>query len=287
MGTVRARVRISVSSKLLARIEELPAALGQKIKSGELVAKLDAREIQARFDQAQASLDQAERDWQRASALFDERATTRAERDASEARHRVAKAGLAEAQVLLGYARITAPFDGVVTRKHVEAGDLAQPGRPLIDLEDPSTLQVEAEVPEEIGSSIKSGQQMTVRLGRTLKEIAAQVREIAPTANPASRTFQVKLDLPSGPDLMPGQFARLLVPLGESESLRIPASAVVKRGQLEIVFVVADQRAQMHLVKTGRVQGSEVEVLSGLDEGDQVVTEGADQLLDGQPVALK
>jgi len=86
---------------------------------------------------------------------------------------------------------------------------------------------------------------------------------------------------------MPGQFARLIMPIGERKSARVPIAAVVQRGQMEIVFVVADQHAQLHLVKTGMRVGDEIEVLSGLDGGKTVVISGADQLTDGQPVEAK
>jgi multidrug efflux pump subunit AcrA (membrane-fusion protein) len=86
---------------------------------------------------------------------------------------------------------------------------------------------------------------------------------------------------------MPGQFARLVVPIGERSSVRVPAAAVVQRGQMEIVFVVTNQRAHLHLVKTGRQINNETEILSGLDAGDSVVVDGAPQLVDGQPVSLK
>ncbi|MGZ8939543.1 MAG: efflux RND transporter periplasmic adaptor subunit, partial [Limisphaerales bacterium] len=106
-------------------------------------------------------------------------------------------------------------------------------------------------------------------------------------ADSDSRTIQIKVDLSPQPGLSSGQFARLLVPVGESNSLRVPIPAIVQRGQLEILFTVQNQRAQMHLVKTGQRFGNEVEVLSGLHTGDEVVVEGAAQLIDGQPVEAK
>ena len=118
-------------------------------------------------------------------------------------------------------------------------------------------------------------------------ELAGTVREIAPTVDPASRTFRVKVDLPPTPGLMSGQFARLVVPVGECNSTRVPASAVVLRGQMEILFVVINQRAQLHLVKTGARVGDEIEILAGIDAGDGVVTGGAAALTDGQLVEVR
>ena len=126
-----------------------------------------------------------------------------------------------------------------------------------------------------------------MRLENVNTPITGKVTEMAPSADPASRTVRIKLDLPQAPGLIPGQFARLLVPVGESNSLEVPVSALVQRGQLEMVFVVKDQRAQLHLVKTGKRTEDQVEILSGLDAGDTVVIKNALLLADGQPVEVK
>jgi len=179
---------------------------------------------------------------------------------------------------------VLAPFDGVVTKKWADVGDLAAPGKPLLAIEDPSALQLEADVPDAEASFVKQDARLEVRVDGVEGELIGTVSEISPAADPLSRTFRVKLDLPEKLGLKSGQFARLAVPIGEGDSLRLPASAVVQRGQLEILFVVTNRRAQMHLVKTGKRLGHEMEILSGLDPGEAVVIEGAAQLTDGQPV---
>ena len=188
---------------------------------------------------------------------------------------------------MMGYVEVMAPFDGVVTKKWADVGDLASPGKALVDIEDPSALQLEADVPEAIATAVHPDAQLTVRLDSLNRELTGTVKEMAPVADPTTRTFRVRLALPQTAGLMSGQFARLLVPVGESSAVRVPASAVVLRGQLEIVFVVTNQRAQMHLVKTGKRLGDELEILAGLDAGDSVVIDGAGLLTDGQPVVEK
>jgi len=287
VGTVQAKQHATLEAKLSGRIDKMPVLLGQAVKAGQLVARLDAAEIKARVEQAEASLQQAERDWKRTSALFDQQAATRSDYEAADSRYRVAKAAVAEAQAMMGYVEILAPFDGVVTKKWVDVGDLATPGKPLIGLEDPSMLQLEADVPDAIASRIQQDARLAIRIDSLKGELTGTVREIAPTADPASRTLRVKLDLPQTAGLRSGQFARLVVPVGESSSVRVPTSAVVLRGQLEILFVVTNQRAQLHLVKTGRTIGDEVEILAGLASGESVVVGGAALLTDGQPVEAK
>jgi RND family efflux transporter MFP subunit len=287
VGTVRAKSRATLEAKLSGRIDKMPVLLGQAVKAGQLVAHLDAAEIKARLEQAEATLQQAERDWKRTSALFEQQAATRSDYDAAGSRHQVAKAAVAEAQAMMGYVEILAPFDGVITKKWADVGDLATPGKPLLDVEDPSMLQLEADVPEAIASRIKQDARLAIRVDSLKGELAGTVREIAPTADSASRTFRVKFDLPQTAGLMSGQFARLVVPVGESSSVRVPVAAVVLRGQLEILFVVSKQHAQLHLVKTGKRIGDEVEILAGLEAGESVVVGGAALLADGQPVEAK
>jgi RND family efflux transporter MFP subunit len=110
---------------------------------------------------------------------------------------------------------------------------------------------------------------------------------MSPAADPNSRTFLVKLDLPAVQGLRSGQFGRVAVPVGEVSAIRVPASAVVQRGQMDIVFVVTNGHAELRLVKTGARVVDEIEVVSGLDSGEQIVTDGATTLMDGQPVTVK
>ena len=142
-------------------------------------------------------------------------------------------------------------------------------------------------MPEAISSHVKRNARFPARVDGVKGDFMATVSEISPAADPVSRTFRVQLDLPEQPGLMSGQFARLAVPMGEGQSLRVPASAVVQRGQLEMVFVVTNRHAQLHLVKTGKRIGEALEILSGLDPGDAVIVDGAAQLTDGQPVEAK
>lgn len=286
VGTVRARLQATLEAKVSGRIAQLPVVLGQRVKAGELVARLDAAEIAARLEQASASLEQAERDWRRSSALFEQQAVTRAEYEAAEARHRVSKGNAAEAKAMMGYVMLLAPFDGVVTRKWADLGDLAAPGKPLVSIEDSSALQVEAEMPEGIGSHVRLGAALLVRVDAAAGPLTGTVAEIAPAADPISRTVRVRLDLPPRPGLRSGRFARLLVPVEQGNSLRVPSTAVVQRGQMEMVFAVVNQSAQLRLVKTGKRIGDEVEILSGLDAGDPVIIHSLTQLIDGQPVEV-
>jgi RND family efflux transporter MFP subunit len=287
VGTVRATLQARIEARVAGRIDRMLAAPGQTVQAGERLARLDVQEIGAKLDRAIAVRAQAEGDLRRERELLARGAATPAELDAAQARASVARAAVREAETMLGYADIVAPFTGVVTRKLADVGDLAGPGRPLLELEDPTQLRLEADVPETIIGAVTLGATMAVHVPSVAGTLQGTVSEMAPAADPHSRTFRVKLDLPATPGLRAGQFGRVAVPVGDSTSLRVPMEAVVRRGQLEIVFVVAGRYAQMRLVKTGKSFGGDVEILSGLEAGDRVVVEGAPSLTDGQPVEPK
>jgi RND family efflux transporter MFP subunit len=287
VGTVRPRLRAAVSAKVSARIERFPAVTGQAVRAGELLVELDAREIRARLDQALALRDQAEGDMERFAALLDQEAVTRAEYDAVLARQRVAQASVSEAEAMLTYTKVAAPFAGVVVRKLAEIGDLATPARPLLELEDPANLRLEADVPETLIDRVHMGAELAVHIASIERELTGTVAEIAPSADPSSRTFLAKIDLPAEPALRVGQFGRASIAVGESAALRVPAAAVLRRGQLETAFVVEQGRARLRLVRTGKVVGDDVELLAGIDPGETIVVEGAAALRDGQAVDVQ
>ncbi len=286
VGTVRAKLRSVIEAKVSGRIEQLLVVPGQQVKAGELLVVIDAREVQARYDQAVALRQQAEADLKRLTTLFEQKILSQAEFDNAQARARVAIAGVAEAETMLGYTKVTAPFAGVITRKHADVGDLATPGKPLLEMEDSTALRLEADVPEAVVGKLTLGDKLPVRISVVGKEQEGIVSEIAPAADPNSRTFLVKLDLPSTAGLRAGQFGRVAMPVGETAALRVPVAAVVQRGQMEIVFIVVDGKAQLRLVKTGKRIGGEVELVSGVIAGEKIVTQNAASLMDGQPLTV-
>jgi len=287
VGTVRAKLRSAVEAKIPGRIEALLVVPGQTVNVGDTLASLDAREVKARLDSALAVREQTGRDLDRLRKLVRDGAATAAELDAIEARHRVAMASAAEAETMLGHTRVVAPFAGVITRKLADVGDLAVPGRPLVEIEDPSRLRIEADVPEALIDKVQLGMKLPVRIGSLASRTEGVVGEIAPVAEAMSRTYVVKLDLPSVPGLRAGQFGRVAVPTGEAAGLHVPATALVQRGQLEYVFVADAGQARLRLIRSGRRPNGMVEVVSGLVTGEKVVAPLPTDLQDGQPVEVR
>ncbi len=287
VGTVRPKLSAAIEAKISGRIEQMLVVSGQSVKAGDLLATLDAHEVQARLDQATAALQQAESDFKRATDLHDQKILSQSEFDSAQSKYRMAAAVEAEAKTMLDYTQIAAPFDGVITRKLADVGDLAAPGKTLLQMENPNALRLEADVPEALIDNVRLGDKFPVRVATIPNEIQGAVAEMSHAADPNSRTFLVKLNLPNTPGLRSGQFGRVAVPVGEVTAIRVPATAVIQRGQMELVFVAANGHAELRLIKTGRRVGDEMEVVSGLNPGEQVVTEGAAELTDGQPLTVK
>jgi len=287
VGTVQPKLQAMIEAKVSGRITRLPVVLGQSVKQGDVLVELAIQEIQARLDQANAAFQQAELDFNRTANLRKQQAATQAELDAAQARYNVTKAAVAEAEALSGYARILAPFDGVVARKLADEGDLAMPGKPLLDLEGRAGLRLVADVPSLLAVRVVPDAKLPVRVDTVPDAIMGTLAEISPAADPASRTVRMKVDLPLTAGLRSGQFGRLAVPIGEATFLFVPPPALVRRGQLEILFVAADGKAQMRLVRTGKETPQGIEILAGLAPGEAVICERAGTLRDGQPLQLQ
>ncbi len=284
IGTVQPKLQAVIEAKVSGRITRLPVKLGQFVKQGEVLVELASQEVQARLDQAIAALRQAELDFNRTDNLRKQNAATQAELDTAQARYNVAKASVAEAEAQSGYAKILAPFNGVVARKLADEGDLAMPGKPLLDLEGRAGLRLVADVPSLLAGNVLPDAKLVVRVDMMPDAITGTLAEISPAADPVSRTVCMKVDLPETAGLRTGQFGRLALPVGEATFLFVPPPALVRRGQLEILFVAADGKAQMRLVRAGKDTAQGLEILAGLAPGEAVVIEGAGTLQDGQPL---
>lgn len=284
-GTVRSHSVANVAPKVMARVLEVRVSAGTAVKQGDVVAVLDDRELRSRAEQARAALaaaeaqaGQADSDLRRARMLIQKQATTPQDLEAAESRAKATRAqvaqardGLAEVQVALGETSVRAPFDGVVAERLVDPGDMAAPGKPVVVIHDPQTLRLEADVGERCTAPLAVGQEIPVRLDSLQREITARIEVIAPVADPQSRTFLIKAALPPQPDLRAGIFGTLRVTCGTHPALLIPAAAVMRSGQLESLRVVVEGGPRTRNVRTGKTYGDQVEVLSGVLEGEKVV----------------
>jgi RND family efflux transporter MFP subunit len=309
-GTVRARTSAMVSSRIPGTISILNVREGDRVKKGQMLAQLDARENQATAAAATAGIEEARRGvdeaqtrkkladvtFERYQRLFNELAVTRQEFDVRQADRELAAQGVARAEARLkqaqegsravgtmaDYTRITAPISGVITSRQADLGSTVFPAQPLMTIEDEGSYQLELSIPESVATKIKPGTPVMVALDALNASFAAKIAEVVPASDPASRTFTAKVLL-SQHGLRSGMFGRGTLRLGTTASgMLIPRTAVFERGALTAVWAVsADNSARMRLVKPGRITGERVEILSGLSEGDRVVSSGTEKIVEG------
>ncbi|MFI5337383.1 MAG: efflux RND transporter periplasmic adaptor subunit, partial [Opitutales bacterium] len=259
---------------------------GQRVSRGELLLKISAAEISARVAQAGAQLNLARRDLERERDLLTRGASTAEMVRSLEDRFTLTEAMLHEAEAMLGYAELHAPFDGVVSRKLIDAGDLASPGQPLLEVEGTTDFQIEAGIPDSLAAPLAPGAVLTCEVSGVT--FAARLLELSPSSDLSTRTVSAKLAVPAGTVVRSGQFVRILVPGSATPALLAPASAITVSGQMERVFVAGDGlHAVLRLVKTGAGRDGLVEILSGLGAGERVVTNPPAGLREGQPLEVQ
>ena len=200
-----------------------------------------------------------------------------------EAQGRQAQSQAQAADTAYSYSRIISPINGVVTAKSADAGTVVMPGMPILTVEDPANLRLEASLPSKFSEKVHLGQ--TVEVGVDNAQVQGRVVEITPSADPVSRTFLVKIELPEKCACSSGEYGTAQFPLGEEKRLTMPRTALIERGELQGVFVVgADGTASYRLIKTGQTFGDRLEILSGLSDGERVATSDAARLNDGARV---
>jgi RND family efflux transporter MFP subunit len=257
---------------------------------------------------AKANLDLAQTTFQRMEELSAKKSISNQELDEASARLKAAQANhdmirsrrtqinskmatveqeIRAAGIMRDYAKIAAPFSGVVMTRMVEPGNLATPGTPLLTIEQDGLYRLEASVDESRLASVRVGQAVEAVIEAAGPKLMARVSEVVPSVDSASRTYIVKLDLPATPQLRTGMFGRAIFSLGVQKVVAVPLAALMERGQLQSVFVVEDGVAHTRLITTGRRTGHAVEVLSGLNAGEKVVLPVPVGLQDGAKVEVR
>ncbi len=286
-GTVRAVRRAALAAKVAGTVEPPALALGQAVRAGDALLKITAADQLARVAQGRALLAQVERELARERTLAASGAGTPDTVRSLEDRRAQAQAALGEAEAVLDYAVVRAPFDGLIARKFVEPGDFAGIGAPLLQLDGRDALEIELAVPGSLAGALAVAAKLAVEIPEAGLHFEAAVAELSSAADPATRTVMATLSVPAGTDARPGQFARVLVPAAPAPVLLVPAGAVSPFGQMERVFVAAEgPRAVLRLVKTGARRGDRVEIAAGLAAGERVVVAPPAALRDGQPLEI-
>lgn len=286
VGTLLAQFSTEISPKIMSTVTDINVNAGDSVTQGDLLVVQDDRDVQARLDQArkaleaaEAAMKQADQDFNRHKDLFETGVESRqifeqyeTNQTVAKARVEQAQASVKEAEVMLSYTKLFAPYDGRITDKMLNEGDMGLPGKPVLKMYNPQRLRLEANVPESLTPHIKTGQEMTVRVDALKLESVGIVDEIVPSSDVVSRTFVARVSVPYEPGLYEGMFGRLVIPVGDREAMLVPAGAVYKVGQIEMVKVLKEDGAvHKRAVKTGKAMDGKVEILSGLKVGENLM----------------
>jgi RND family efflux transporter MFP subunit len=287
-GSVVSKETARIAARVAGNIVELNVDSGSKVSKGDVLLKIEAKELVEREAQAQAGLESAKadlvkatNDFERYKSLFEKESIAKKEFDEAQARYEMAQAGeqkakasLEEARTLLSYTSVVAPFDGIVSERNVNLGDLAVAGKPLFSIYAPDTLDLVAAVGEQYAAYLPVGVEVVVSVPSANLKEKTRIREIVPQRDEKTRTITVKAHLNDAPGLGPGLYGSMVFNAATTEVIVIPESAVNVAGQLESVKVLDDGAIKIRHVKTGRkLSDGKVEILSGLNAGDDVVIE--------------
>lgn len=331
-GVVRGQTSATLASRVMANVREVLVEPGARVRTGQVLVRLDdrevaaaAREARARGLAAQRAIESARSEQEAADsaltlarathgrilALSDRKSATPQELDqavaslhAAEARVARSRAGTSEAQanlegiraggdaavVMMSYTTIVAPFDGLVTEKLVDPGNMVAPGTPLLRMEDTRAFKLEVRIDESRGARVIPNASVPVVVdGRNgPATLAGRVVEVARAVDADTRTLLVTIALPASTSgLTAGMFARAAFPGATRRILTVPDGAVVRNGQLTSVFVVDGDRARLRFVSVGRSAEGATEVLAGLSEGESVLIAPPPAVRDGTLVTIR
>jgi RND family efflux transporter MFP subunit len=265
----------------MGRVESVHVRAGDRVRPGQLLVTVERASLTAANQQATAALDQAAATLRRTERLYADSAAPLVQLEAARTAHTQAQAQARAVQADLAYAEVRAPFAGLIARRMVDPGDQAAPGQPLLVVEDRTAREIVVAVPEEVGEQLRTGQTAAVEIGAGGRRVTATIEAVVPGADPQSPTVEVRLSGPA--DLAPGLAAVAELPAGDRSTLQVPATAILRRGQLEGVYLFAsDSTLRLRWIRTGRQRDSAVEVLSGLLPGDLVALD-ASRARDGVP----
>lgn len=288
-AAVEAVKQSTVAAQVSGRVSAVNFDAGDYVKAGSVIVRLSAQELgaavagsQAQVAQAAANLANARANYERQQQLFQQKFISQAALDrataeyrAAEAGARAARAGVGQSAALSSYTTIVAPFSGVVAARHVEVGETVSPGKPLMTGFDPKDMRVIANIPQYKLAEVKAAPRVAVEIPSLNKWIDAAGVTVLPSADTATHTIKVRIDLPTSIEgVIPGMFARAHFSMGSARKLSIPASAVVRRSEITAVYVVDKDKVSLRQLRLGTPDArGQVEVLAGLNPGETIALE--------------
>lgn len=305
-GKIEAVKSANLSTRMMGHVDKIYVGIGDKVSRGQLLLSINNMDLSAKLAQvnagiteATAAYDNAEKDLKRFTALFEEKSATQKELDDITANFRMAEARLEAARQMknevnaqFSYADLRAPFNGVVTNRFINPGDMANPGIPLLEVEAPGKYQVLTLVPESEITKIKQGMKVQVGLNSLGVNVPGEVVEVSSSSKNTGGQYRVKVAISeTNAPILTGMYATVKFPIKANDQPKaalIPKEAIVYKGQLSGVYTVSESNtALLRWLRLGRSYGDRVEVLSGLSADESFIVSSNGKLYNGAKIAIK
>lgn len=309
-GEISALQTTNISTRIMGTITRIFVKTGDKVHKGQLLVTINGQDLIAKKAQADAAIAEAEanvksaqKDFERFTNLFNKQSASAKELDNVTLQYNSAKARLEaavqmrnEVNALMSYTSLTAPFDGVITQKMIDEGSLASPGMPILTIEQNSQLQVTATLSEADINNIKKGNKADVQVKAINKKMECTVSEISPSAQFTGGQYLVKFNIPENEkkDLYAGMYVSIFIPVtGRTahpvqDAVMVPVSSLVQNDQLTGLYTISSNNtALLRWIRTGKIIGDKIEVLSGLSSNEKFIISAEGKLYNGVPVIEK
>jgi len=311
-GQVEAVHSVNISTRVMGYITQMQAKVGDHVSAGQLLFTVSSSDISAKkaqtvamITQAEAALRSAQKDVDRFTALFKQQSASAKELDQAALQYQSAKANVEatkeirnEVSAQLAFTHVTAPFAGIVTQKLGETGSMANPGMPVLTLEQAGNLQVSALIPENQIPAIKLGDDAVMSIESVGKTFTGKVIQVNPSSQFTGGQYIVKIAVSAADSkqLYAGMYVHIQIPLKEkagatkkeADAVMIPIKAIVNRDQLTGVYTISSQNtALLRWVRLGNTTGDNVEVLSGLAYNETFILSAEGRIYNGAPVKIK
>lgn len=284
-ATIHSERSADIATRLSGTVIDVPVDVGSRVRAGQVLVTVDAADVSARVASVRAQLDLAERSLERMVSLAGDGAASQQELDRARSAAEAARAGLREAQAQEAYAVVRAPFDGVVTSRAADPGDLAVPGGALLTVIAPNALKIVAELPAHRSGGLAPGDTVGVRVNGLDGIWPARISRVVPQLEAGSRTFRVEATpLDEWVDVVPGAYARIVIAEDGVGPRWLPTDAIVERGQLRGVYALDGDTLRLRWVRLGQTRDGAVQLLAGPQDELTVVREPSVELFDGRGV---
>ncbi|MFY9178962.1 MAG: efflux RND transporter periplasmic adaptor subunit [Venatoribacter sp.] len=288
-ATLEAVNQSTVSAQTSGAVKAIYFDVNDEVKAGSVLLEIDNTVQLAALQQAIANLEQAKAQNEDAQVLltrnkklFEQKTLSQGEYDSTVARAnsaaaavKAAEAGLKQAQEQLAYTQVKAPYSGIVKSRHIEAGELVNPGQPLMTGMAMQPLRAVADMPQRVAQQYN---QAKVSVWVNGQELNPEKTTLFPYADNTLHSVRLRAELADNANAFPGQFAKVRVQTGEREAILVPQEAVLRRSELASVYVLHQGEPRLRQVRTGESFNGQVEVLAGLKAGERIVTNALDQL---------